>query len=86
MIQEIQKILGENVAITINPNDINIYLAQFEYDELSFVWEKKAEFEEKYPGSESGYIIHPWTRDGTIFFYVKMPIRYERLLKLKKLK
>lgn len=86
MIKEIQKILGENVDITVNPDDRNIYLAQFSFEEEYFVSEKRSELKEKYPGSNSGYIIHPNCPEGTIFFYVKIPIKYERELKLKKLK
>ena len=86
MINELQKILGEDVVITIHSDDRNIYLAQFDFSEEYFVWEKKIELKKKYPGSSSGYIIHPNSPEGTIFFYVKIPIKYERLLKLNKLK
>lgn len=86
MINEIQKILGKDVDITIHPDDKSIYLAQFEKDKRNFVRDKKFELMKKYPGSTSGYIIHPHSPDGTIFFYVKIPIKYERMLKLKNLK
>ena len=47
MINELQKILGEDVVITIHSDDRNIYLAQFDFSEEYFVWEKKIELKKR---------------------------------------
>lgn len=88
MIKELHKIFGDDFNFKKGEINKNLYSYQFKFDEgeylkLIFTISK---LQHEFPGLNTGYLVYNFCLPNEVYVWLETSIRFERMLKLKKLK